>query len=62
VKSKDEKRHLDARNESQEKARSESNCQAESRVVTLSEEEIRHLLLVLRHRAVSPHRPHRHPR
>jgi hypothetical protein len=62
VKSENEKPHLDARDESQENARPDSNCQAESKLVTLSEEEIRHLLLVLRHRAVSPHRPHRHPR
>ena len=48
MKSKDEKPHLDARDESQENARPESNCRAESKLVTLSEEEIRHLLLVLR--------------
>ena len=62
MKSENEKPHLDARDESQEKARPDSNCPAESKLVTLSEEEIRHLLLVLRHRAVSPHRPHRPPR
>jgi len=59
VKSKDEKRHLDARNESQENARPESNCRAESKLVTLSEDEVRDLMLVLRYVAVSPHRSRR---
>jgi hypothetical protein len=62
MKNEDEKPHVNPRDESQEKARPESNCQAESKSVTLSEAEICHLLLVLRYRAISPHRPHRHPR